>query len=72
MQTFEEPHAAREPQFGHPCYKGKPRDLKKPQLAKQQLAFRSNDESSNSSNRRDYVELLRILSEKDEKLARHL
>jgi len=20
MQKFEKPHAAREPQFGHPCY----------------------------------------------------
>jgi len=41
-------------------------------LAKQQLAFRSNDESSTSSNRGNYVELLHTLAAKDERLARHL
>jgi len=37
--------------------------------AKQQLAFCSNDESSISSNRGNYVELLHTLAAKDEKLA---
>ena len=41
-------------------------------LAKQQLAFRNDDESSTSSNRGNYVELLRTLAAKDERLARHL
>jgi len=41
-------------------------------LAKQQLVFRSNDESSTSSNRGNYVELLHALSAKDEILARLL
>jgi len=41
-------------------------------LAKQQLAFRSNDESSTSSNRGKYVELLHTLAAKDDRLARHL
>jgi len=40
--------------------------------AKQQLAFCSNDESSISYNRGNYVELLHILAAKDETLARHL
>jgi len=37
--------------------------------AKQQLAFCSNDESSISSNRGNYVELLHTLAAKDERLA---
>ena len=37
--------------------------------AKQQLAFCSNDESSISPNRGNYVELLHTLAAKDEKLA---
>jgi len=41
-------------------------------LAKQQLAFCSNDESSISSNRGNYVELLHTLAAKDESLSRHL
>ena len=41
-------------------------------LAKQQLAFCSNNESSISSNRGNYVELLHTLAAKDERLARHL
>ena len=41
-------------------------------LAKQQLAFRDNDESSTSSNPGNYVELLHTLFAKDERLARHL
>jgi len=40
--------------------------------AKQQLAFCSNDESSISSNRGNYVELLHTLAAKDERLSRHL
>ena len=40
--------------------------------AKQQLAFSSNDESSISSNRGNYVELLHTLAAKDERLARNL
>ena len=40
--------------------------------AKQQLAFCSNDESSISSNRGNYVDLLHTLAAKDERLARHL
>ena len=40
--------------------------------AKQQLAICSNDESSISSNRGNYVELLHTLAAKDERLARHL
>jgi len=39
--------------------------------AKQQLAVCSNNESSISSNRGNYVELLHTLAAKDEKLARH-
>ena len=41
-------------------------------LAKQQLAFCSNDGSSISSNLGNYVELLHTLAAKDERLARHL
>jgi len=41
-------------------------------LAKQQLAFRGNDESTTSSNRGNYVELLHAFAEKDDRLARHL
>ena len=41
-------------------------------LVKQQLAFLSNNESSTSSNRGSYVELLYTLVAKDERLARHL
>ena len=37
-----------------------------------QLAFCSNDESSISSKRGNYVELLHTLAPKDERLARHL
>jgi len=40
-------------------------------LAKQQLAFRSNDEISTSSNRGNYVQLLHTLAAKDERSARH-
>ena len=40
-------------------------------LAKQQLAFCSNDETSISFNRGKYVELLHTLAAKDERLARH-
>ena len=40
-------------------------------LAKQELAFRANNESSSSSNRGNYVELLHSFAEKDERLARH-
>ena len=40
--------------------------------ANQQLAFSSNDESSISSNRGNYVELLHTLAAKDERLARNL
>ena len=39
---------------------------------KQQLAFCSNDETSISSNRDNYVEFLHTLAAKDERLARHL
>ncbi|KAK0139561.1 Zinc finger MYM-type protein 1 [Merluccius polli] len=41
-------------------------------LAKQELAFRGNDESASSSNRGNYVELLHAFAEKDERLANHL
>ena len=41
-------------------------------LAKQQLAFRGNDESTGSTNRGNYVELLHAIAEKDDRLARHL
>ena len=41
-------------------------------LAKQELAFRGNDESANSLNRGNYVELIYTLAENDERLARHL
>ena len=41
-------------------------------LAKQEFAFRGNDESASSSNRGNYVELLHAFAEKDDKLARHL
>ncbi|XP_076012541.1 zinc finger MYM-type protein 1 [Genypterus blacodes] len=41
-------------------------------LAKQELAFRGNDESTTSSNRSNFVELLHAFAEKDERLARHL
>ena len=40
-------------------------------LVKQQLAFRSNDESSTSSNRGNYVKNLHTFAAKDERLARH-
>ena len=40
--------------------------------AKQQLAFCSNNDSSISSNRGNYVELLHTLAAKDERLVRHL
>jgi len=40
--------------------------------AKQQLAFCSNDETSISSNRGNYVEFLHTLAAKDKRLARHL
>jgi len=40
--------------------------------AKQQLEFRSNDETSISCNRGNYVELLHTPVAKDERLARHL
>ena len=40
--------------------------------AKQQLAFCSNDESSISSNRGNYVQLLHTLAAKDKRSARHL
>ena len=40
-------------------------------LAKQELTFRGNDESSSSSNRGNYVELLHAFAEKDDRLARH-
>jgi len=40
--------------------------------AKQQLAFCSNDESSISTDRGNYVELLHTLAAKDERLSRHL
>uniref|UniRef100_A0A672GMX8 HAT C-terminal dimerisation domain-containing protein n=1 Tax=Salarias fasciatus TaxID=181472 RepID=A0A672GMX8_SALFA len=40
-------------------------------LAKQQLAFRGNDESTGSANRGNYVELLHAFAEKDDRLARH-
>ncbi|XP_061925575.1 zinc finger MYM-type protein 1-like isoform X1 [Entelurus aequoreus] len=41
-------------------------------LAKQQLAFRGNEESTGSTNRGNYVELLHAIVEKDDRLARHL
>uniref|UniRef100_A0A3P8SLS9 DUF4371 domain-containing protein n=1 Tax=Amphiprion percula TaxID=161767 RepID=A0A3P8SLS9_AMPPE len=41
-------------------------------LAKQQLAFHGNDESTGSANRGDYVELLHAFTEKDDRLVRHL
>lgn len=41
-------------------------------LAKQELAFRGNDESASSCNRGNYVELLNLMADKDEKLAAHL
>ncbi|CAK6975949.1 zinc finger MYM-type protein 1 [Scomber scombrus] len=41
-------------------------------LAKQELAFRGNDENEGSSNRGNYVELLNVLAEKDERLETHL
>ena len=41
-------------------------------LAKQELAFRGNDESENSFNRGNYVELIYAFAENDERLARHL
>ncbi|XP_028677925.1 zinc finger MYM-type protein 1 isoform X1 [Erpetoichthys calabaricus] len=41
-------------------------------LAKQELTFHGNDESTSSSNRGNYVELLHAFAEKDERLARHL
>jgi len=40
--------------------------------AKQHVEFCSNDESSISSNRGNYVELLHTLAAKDERLSRHL
>ena len=41
-------------------------------LAKQQLPFRSDDESSNSSNRGNYVKLSHTLAAKVERLPLHL
>ncbi|XP_053467751.1 uncharacterized protein LOC128599809 isoform X1 [Ictalurus furcatus] len=41
-------------------------------LAKQQLAFGANDESTSSPTRSNYVELLHAFAEKDDGLARHL
>ena len=41
-------------------------------LAKQELAFCGNDESENSFNRGNYVELIYAFAENDERLARHL
>lgn len=41
-------------------------------LAKQELAFRGGDESANSSNRGNYVELMNEFAELDERLGRHL
>ena len=39
-------------------------------LAKQELAFRGNDERATSSNRGNYVELVHAFAEKDDRLAR--
>ncbi|XP_032065573.1 zinc finger MYM-type protein 1-like isoform X2 [Thamnophis elegans] len=41
-------------------------------LAKQQLAFHGNDESTDSTNRGNFVELLHGFAEKDDRLAKHL
>ncbi|XP_032067125.1 zinc finger MYM-type protein 1-like [Thamnophis elegans] len=41
-------------------------------LAKQQLAFHGNDESTDSTNRGNFVELLHAFAEKDDRLAKHL
>ena len=41
-------------------------------LAKQELAFRGNDESENSTNRGNYVELIYAFAENDGRLAHHL
>lgn len=41
-------------------------------LAKQQLAFRGNNENTSSTNRGNYVELLHAFAEKDDRLAKHL
>uniref|UniRef100_A0A3Q2Q306 DUF4371 domain-containing protein n=1 Tax=Fundulus heteroclitus TaxID=8078 RepID=A0A3Q2Q306_FUNHE len=41
-------------------------------LAKQRLAFRGNDERAGPANRGNYVELLHVIAEKDERLAKHL
>lgn len=41
-------------------------------LARQELAFRGNDETTESSNRGNYVELLNTFAEKDERLEMHL
>uniref|UniRef100_A0A3Q2DQ75 DUF4371 domain-containing protein n=1 Tax=Cyprinodon variegatus TaxID=28743 RepID=A0A3Q2DQ75_CYPVA len=41
-------------------------------LARQQLAFRGNDESKGSANCGNYVELLHVFAENDDRLARHL
>ena len=41
-------------------------------LAKQELAFRGNDESENSINRGNYVELIYTFAENDGRLAHHL
>ncbi|XP_066471486.1 zinc finger MYM-type protein 1-like isoform X2 [Tiliqua scincoides] len=41
-------------------------------LARQELAFHGINESTRSSNRGNYVELLHAFAEKDDKLARHL
>ena len=41
-------------------------------LVKQELALRGNDESENSFNRGNYVELIYAFAENDERLARHL
>ncbi|XP_060768562.1 zinc finger MYM-type protein 1 [Neoarius graeffei] len=41
-------------------------------LAKQELAFHGDDESTSSSNRGNYIELLNAFAERDERLGRHL
>ena len=41
-------------------------------LAMQELAFRGHDERKASTNRGNYIELLNLLAEYDEKLASHL
>ena len=41
-------------------------------LGKQELSFRSHDESESSQNKGNYVELLKLLQQYDEVLRRHL